>query len=195
MKTKFFAFVVFALLASFSCANADFIYTGPGGGQIDLNCDSCDVTTATLVSWSGVSISLTGTNLTATPTGITFTPTAGADAIFNLASGGFFYGAVNGTVGGGTGSCTIGTPGCTAVGNPQHGVQSACIAIEAANNYGFCQSGNLTIFSTTSPLVIATANFAVPGPIVGAGLPGLVAAFGGFLAWRRRKTLNQFSVA
>lgn len=29
----------------------------------------------------------------------------------------------------------------------------------------------------------------VPGPVVGAGLPGLVMAVGGFLAWRRQKAL------
>ena len=31
------------------------------------------------------------------------------------------------------------------------------------------------------------ATFAIPGPIAGAGVPGLVAAFGGLLAWRRSR--------
>lgn len=34
---------------------------------------------------------------------------------------------------------------------------------------------------------ISPSAAAVPGPVVGAGIPGLVMAFGGFLAWRRRK--------
>ena len=176
-------FLLFASLTGFSPAKADYVYSGLGG-QFDLTCDSCDVTTTTLVSWSGGSVILTGVSLTATPTSIIFTPTAGAGVIFDPNSGsGLFYGAVDGVVSGGTASCTIG-PGCLAVGSPPHGVPAPCLADTGASSFGSCSFGTLTIQSTETPITIAIAE-AVPEPSTWAmmilGFCGL-----GFMAYRRK---------
>lgn len=58
---------------------------------------------------------------------------------------------------------------------------------------GTCQNAECNAISSPQRTLISGDVFAtpeaspVPGPVVGAGIPGLVMAFGGFLAWRRRK--------
>jgi hypothetical protein len=47
--------------------------------------------------------------------------------------------------------------------------------------------GTLTGGSTFDAIFTSSSTSPVPGPIAGAGLPGLALAFAGILAWRRRK--------
>ena len=101
-------------------------------------------------------------------------------------------GAFNGD---GTGPFSFGIS-CSTCGNGAIGISSnldftianATIAdVTAANPINIFvadvfsgQTGNL------GPVDVGLA-LAVPGPVVGAGLPGLFAAFGGFLVWRKKR--------
>jgi hypothetical protein len=86
-------------------------------------------------------------------------------AFFCLNAGGANCGGLT------TGDIAIKTP----TGNIQGGSQS-----DIHNSSGILDNGVLTLaggFVTT----------AVPGPTIGAGLPGLIVAGGGLLAWWRRR--------
>ena len=59
-------------------------------------------------------------------------------------------------------------------------------------SFAYTQDDNFRSFSSTTGSVSLVA---VPGPLAGAGLPGLVAACAGLLAWWRRKRKDAAPVA
>jgi hypothetical protein len=72
-----------------------------------------------------------------------------------------------------------------------NGVSLNIVASGIAFLTGFDPTPGTFNFSSQGPdnttVTFSATTVAVPGPIVGAGLPGLVFAFGGLVAWGRRK--------
>jgi hypothetical protein len=66
------------------------------------------------------------------------------------------------------------------------------VVLRLSQSFGYSVAGGPTYGDDRLGVVNLEAS-AVPGPIVGAGLPGLVMAFGGLIAWRRRR--NQAATA
>ena len=185
MKTKLLGLLVLVSLLGLSPAEAmtytydvDYaINSTTVTGDIVLNCDLCDVTSSTLVSWSlsssgvGTSATFDGSDLSASASSITFTPTTSASSMFIEGSADSYFGA-NGSVSGGSGSS------CLVSGPPGTNLSEA---------YGVCSNGVLTPADTTTSLIIATADFmATPVP---AALPLFAGGLGalGLFGWRERR--------
>jgi hypothetical protein len=81
------------------------------------------------------------------------------------------------------GAAPVGIPATTTYLN----TTASFVATSNLTEIGFSFHANPSIGFWLIDDVSVTPVASVPGPVVGAGLPGLVMAFGAFLAWRRRK--------
>ena len=78
---------------------------------------------------------------------------------------------------------------CTSVGGPG----DPCEAVRNIAGAGAFRYLDVTAFGDASNVLLHTVDAAVPGPIVGAGLPGLVATCGGLLGLARRRRRKQIA--
>ena len=74
----------------------------------------------------------------------------------------------------------------------QFAVPGGDVVLRLSQSFGYSVAGGPDYGEDRLGVVTLEAS-AVPGPIVGAGLPGLVMVLGGFFAWRRRR--NHAAVA
>ena len=170
-----------AVLISLDAAKANYytydvaytINTVSVTGSITTNCDnSCALSSTNVTSWgfvdnlgdkiystdSGAYISTgTASPLTATPTGITYTANLSGLAVI------YFY------------DDSLELNFTTFYSSNKPG--NELYFFDGSNQNSAAQNASETI-ATPSP---------VPGPLVGAGFPGVIAGFGGMLAWWRRR--------
>jgi hypothetical protein len=67
-------------------------------------------------------------------------------------------------------------------------IANTAFSIGIDNNWVFSAGATVNVRSESFWSYSLTQVSAVPGPIAGAGLPGLLAAAAAFLTWKRRKT-------
>ena len=65
--------------------------------------------------------------------------------------------------------------------------QSGSVTFTAPSSFGFFINCTDCIEGSASATVSSLVSVSVPGPIAGAGLPGLILACGGLLGWMRRR--------
>jgi hypothetical protein len=112
------------------------------------------------------------------------------EAVWMLMSGAFGAGAPFSIITNFCDGSIFSAPDCdfTLLFTPQSaGTFSGGVSVLAVGPDYFIGSADIRPRSTASLSIFATAVDPVPGPVLGAGLPGLLLAGAGLLGWRRRK--------